>query len=131
DVIFTVRPAERVGLVGPNGAGKSTLLKIIAGQLEPESGSINLPSNYRIGYLPQEPTLDEGALNRSLLKEALRAREDLIQIEEELDEISLRMERESEDHASESYAKLLDRFGHLTHRFQDMGGFELQSQAEK
>lgn len=131
DVTFTVRHADRMGLVGPNGAGKSTLLRIIAKVYEPESGSINTPTGYTIGYLPQEPTLDDAAQRRSLIAEALRARQDLVEIEEELERIQIDLERLAHDHSTEAYAKLLDRFGTLNHRFEDSGGFELKSQAEK
>jgi ATP-binding cassette subfamily F protein 3 len=131
DVTFTVRPSDRVGLVGPNGAGKSTLLRIIAGQYEPESGSINMPTGFTIGYLPQEPTLDEEAQLRSILAEALRAREDLIEIEEGLEEVQKQLEEQAEDHASEAYGKLIERFGDLHHRFEAGGGFELKTQAHK
>jgi ATP-binding cassette subfamily F protein 3 len=47
-------PKARVGLVGRNGTGKSTLLKLIAGLLEPDDGSIEVPSGTRIGYVAQE-----------------------------------------------------------------------------
>ncbi|RJR29391.1 MAG: ATP-binding cassette domain-containing protein [Candidatus Latescibacterota bacterium] len=46
---------ERVGLVGRNGSGKTTLFRLIAGEEEPDSGSIALPRNYSIGYVTQEP----------------------------------------------------------------------------
>jgi ATP-binding cassette subfamily F protein 3 len=131
DVTFTVRPGDRMGLVGPNGAGKTTLLRIIAGVYEPESGNVNVPSGYRIGYLPQEPTLDMDAQRRTLLQEALRAREDLIEIEEELAEIQLQMEDPSQDHMSAEYTKILERFGTLHHKYEDAGGFELESIAQK
>ncbi len=47
-------PRARVGLVGRNGAGKSTLLKLVAGQHEPDGGTVEAPSGLRIGYLAQE-----------------------------------------------------------------------------
>ena len=47
-------PKARVGLVGRNGAGKSTLLKLVAGQHEPDAGTVETPSGLRIGYLAQE-----------------------------------------------------------------------------
>jgi len=50
---FTLNPGERVGLVGRNGHGKTTLFKMILGQERPDSGSISIPSGYKIGHLSQ------------------------------------------------------------------------------
>jgi ATP-binding cassette subfamily F protein 3 len=47
-------PGSRVGLIGRNGAGKSTLVKVIAGQLEPDDGSTEMPKGARLGYVAQE-----------------------------------------------------------------------------
>lgn len=131
DVTLTVRPGDRVGLVGPNGAGKTTLLRIIAGIYEPESGNVNTPTGYRIGYLPQEPTLDRDAQARTLLEEAMRAREDLIETEEALAQTQRAMEDPSQGHTSDEYMKIVERFGELHHRFEALGGFELESEAKK
>ncbi len=131
DVTATIRPGDRMGLVGPNGAGKTTLLRIIAGVYEAESGSVNMPTNYQIGYLPQEPTLDAAAQARTLIAEAMRAREDLIETEEALAEVQAEMEDPSQDHASDEYLKVIERFGTLHHQFEDLGGFELESDAKK
>ncbi len=53
-VSFGAERGERVGLLGRNGAGKSTLLRLLAGELRPEAGSIQVPTGTRIAYLPQE-----------------------------------------------------------------------------
>ena len=53
DISFTLGPKERVGLVGRNGSGKSTLFKIITGEMAQSAGEVNIPKNYRIGYLSQ------------------------------------------------------------------------------
>ncbi|MEA3230640.1 MAG: ABC-F family ATP-binding cassette domain-containing protein, partial [Thermodesulfobacteriota bacterium] len=52
-VRFKINPRERVGLVGRNGHGKTTLFRIIAGLEEPDEGRLNIPRNYRIGYVQQ------------------------------------------------------------------------------
>lgn len=57
-VTCALEPGERVGLVGRNGCGKSTLLKLIAGKLQPDSGSVALQKGTRVGYLEQEPKFD-------------------------------------------------------------------------
>src|SRR6266446_5827136 len=51
---FALGHHDRAGLIGPNGSGKSTLLKILAGQIEPDGGTVQLVHRSRAGYLPQE-----------------------------------------------------------------------------
>src|SRR5690606_2969682 len=47
-------PRGRIGLIGRNGAGKSTLLKVITGQIDPDTGGVEMPRNTRLGYIAQE-----------------------------------------------------------------------------
>ncbi|MCA1828751.1 MAG: ABC-F family ATP-binding cassette domain-containing protein [Myxococcales bacterium] len=54
DASFALDHHDRVGLIGPNGSGKSTLMKIVAGKIEPDSGSVQLVRRARAAYLPQE-----------------------------------------------------------------------------
>ncbi len=54
DLSFTISPGEKIGLVGRNGFGKTTLLQMLLGQVEPDSGEISIPRNYRFGYLQQQ-----------------------------------------------------------------------------
>src|ERR1041385_7883759 len=60
NIALGISEGERLGLIGPNGAGKSTLLKILAGQLEPDSGSISMRRTTRIGYVPQDSVFAPG-----------------------------------------------------------------------
>jgi ATP-binding cassette subfamily F protein 3 len=53
DMSFAVNRGEKIGLVGRNGHGKSTVFQLILGELEPDSGTIAIPRNYRIGHLQQ------------------------------------------------------------------------------
>jgi ATP-binding cassette subfamily F protein 3 len=72
DVTFDVQYGERLALVGPNGAGKTTLLRLIAGQLQPQSGTVKLGANVRLGVMAQEQeTLD---LNATVLQTVLSER---------------------------------------------------------
>src|SRR5437773_8150628 len=58
DLSIGLAEGDHVGLVGPNGSGKSTLLKIMAGLEEPDEGTRSMRRQLRVGYVPQEPSLD-------------------------------------------------------------------------
>src|SRR5215469_6217748 len=58
DIWLSFLPGAKIGVLGPNGAGKSTLLRIMAGEEVDFSGEARMAEGARVGYLPQEPTLD-------------------------------------------------------------------------
>src|SRR5215467_16001645 len=58
DIWLSFLPGAKIGVLGPNGAGKSTLLRIMAGQESDFVGEAQVAEGARVGYLPQEPTLD-------------------------------------------------------------------------
>jgi ATP-binding cassette subfamily F protein 3 len=67
-------PRSRVGLIGRNGAGKTTLVRVIAGMLEPDNGSADMPRGARLGYLAQEaPTGDASPFETVLAADTERA----------------------------------------------------------
>jgi len=72
DVSFTVSQGDRIGVIGPNGSGKSTLLRILAGQLEPDSGNVAVRRLTRVSYVEQESQFAPGETVRSVLHQTLQ-----------------------------------------------------------
>ncbi len=71
DISVTVNDGDRIALIGPNGAGKSTLLKILAGEIDPDSGQVSTRKRARVTYIAQESDFPAGATVRSVLDTAL------------------------------------------------------------
>jgi ATP-binding cassette subfamily F protein uup len=71
NISLGISEGERLGLIGPNGAGKSTLLKILAGQLEPDSGTISMRRNARVGYVPQQAEFSRSQTAAEVIAEAI------------------------------------------------------------
>ena len=66
-----ISEGERLGLIGANGSGKSTLLKILSGRIEPDSGTISLRRNTRIGYVAQDASFPDGQTAGGVIAEAI------------------------------------------------------------
>ncbi|HEX7287688.1 MAG TPA: ABC-F family ATP-binding cassette domain-containing protein [Candidatus Angelobacter sp.] len=71
EISFTVSEGDRIGLIGPNGSGKSTLLRILAGELEPDSGEVATRKRTRLAYVEQQSEFPPGATVRSVIAQAL------------------------------------------------------------
>ena len=122
DTRWVVNPGERVGLIGPNGTGKTTLLRIIAGELEANSGSVLKPSSYTIGYLPQE---ELPAQKGSVLLIVMQGNEEIVRLEEEINNIHSTLEDGNNNSA------LLERLGSLESRFAALGGYRMEATAKQ
>src|SRR3954453_2248015 len=71
-------PGAKIGVIGPNGSGKSTLLRIMAGVDNDVIGSARLTPGFTVGYVPQEPRLDETTDVRGNIEQAVAPIRDLL-----------------------------------------------------
>ena len=71
NISLGISEGERLGLIGPNGAGKSTLLKILAGLMEPDSGTISMRRKARVGYVPQQAVFPRSQTVAEVVAEAI------------------------------------------------------------
>ena len=124
DVSYVVGDKDRIALVGKNGAGKSTMLKIIAGLQQPTFGTVSIPRETTIGYLPQVMKLAD---TRTVRQEAETAFEDIHKLKAEVERLNNQMV-ERTDYESEDYHALIDRFTRESERFQMMGGGNYQAE---
>ena len=106
-VTMRVDAREKVALVGRNGTGKTTLLKILTGQYEPDTGTVNLARGARIGYLRQEAPIEEGM---TVLQAAQLSKADQIEMRRRLAELEARLEHGASDEDLEEYALLHEHF---------------------
>lgn len=116
NITFDIKDKEKVGFVGVNGAGKTSLFKIITGEYTPDSGNCFLAKNIRLGYMEQHTCSD----NRTIWNELVSVFDDLIEIENELEEISLKLTK-STSH------ELIERQDYLTNEFNTRGGLTYKS----
>ncbi len=123
---FLVSTKERVGLVGKNGAGKTTLLRLIAGEMVPTQGSINIPKDVRIGYLPQQMEMGK---TRTVLDETMLAFAEALALRKDVHDISAAIEQRT-DYQSDAYAKLINDLAEKSERFALLGGETLEARAE-
>ena len=94
-ISFNLNRGQRAGLVGPNGSGKSTLLRIIAGEMQPDQGRVQLaPASLRLGYLPQALELPPDATVADVLTAAQGER---VSLETRLEQLAERIAVASND----------------------------------
>jgi ATP-binding cassette ChvD family protein len=114
----------KIGVLGLNGSGKSTLLKIIAGLDQNYQGKIQFDGTYKIGYLAQEPILDETKTVREIVEEAVQS---LIDMLREYEEINVKL---SEPIDGDEMMKLIDKQGELMDKLESNNAWELDYRLE-
>ena len=127
DASFVVNDRDRIALVGKNGAGKSTMLKILCGKQQPTSGTVAVPNDYTIGYLPQVMILQDDTTVR---EEARKAFAKITELKEKIDELNRQL-AERTDYESEAYMALVDKFTQEHERYMMMGGDNYEAEIER
>ena len=127
DVSFVINERDRIALVGKNGAGKSTMLKILCGLQKPTSGTVSVPNDLTIGYLPQVMKLSD---DTTVKEETRKAFADKTKMEEKLKKMEQEM-AERTDYESDSYAELVERFTTEHERYMMMGGENYEAEIER
>ena len=119
---FQIDTGERVGLLGRNGAGKTTLFKILTGELDYDSGTVQIASGRRVGLISQIPVYPEGYTVEDVLQTAFAR---MFRMKDEMDALALRMEQGASDEAT------LRRYGELNARFEGLGGWDTDTAVNK
>ena len=115
----------KIGIIGLNGSGKSTLMKIIAGLDKNFQGEVVFSPGYTVGYLEQEPRLDDSKTVREVVEEGCAATVALLK---EYEEINMKLCEPMDD---EQMARLIERQGELYEQIDQVNGWELDSVLER
>jgi ATPase subunit of ABC transporter with duplicated ATPase domains len=125
DASMSVFRGEKVGLVGPNGSGKSTVFRMIVGEEPPDSGHVAVERGVTIGHFGQ----DTGEMSgRTVLEETMAGAGEVSDAAHEVHELEHSMADPA--HAGEM-DRLVERFGHAQARFDELGGYALESRARE
>lgn len=127
DASFVVNDRDRIALVGKNGAGKSTLLKIIAGLQKPTEGSVAVPADTTIGYLPQVMVLQD---DTTVKQEARKAFAGNDRIKARIDKMQAQL-AERTDYDSDEYMALVERFTQEHDRYMMLGAENAEAEIER
>lgn len=118
----------KIGILGLNGAGKSTLMRIIAGMIEPSQGEVVFSDGYTVGYLPQEPELDEEKTVKEIVQEGVQEIMDLLK---EYEEINNSFMDEEIMNDGDKMEKLIERQGKVQEKIDQLDAWDIDSKLER
>ncbi|MBD5322816.1 MAG: ABC-F family ATP-binding cassette domain-containing protein [Bacteroides sp.] len=127
DVSFVINPKDRIALMGKNGAGKSTLLKILAGVRQPTRGSVSVPKDCTVCYLPQHMMTEDG---RTVFEEASQAFAHLKEMEAEIEAMNNELATRT-DYESDSYMQLIEKVSAVSEKFYAIDLTHFEEDVEK
>jgi ATP-binding cassette ChvD family protein len=125
DIYLSFYYGAKIGIIGLNGSGKSTLLKIIAGLDPSHQGEVHFSPGYSVGYLEQEPKLDDGKTVKEVVMEGVKEVADIIK---EYDEINLKF---SEPMSDDEMTKLMERQGEVMELMEQHDAWNLDNKLER
>lgn len=127
DISFVINEKDRIALMGKNGAGKSTLLKILAGVRSATRGTISIPKDQVVAYLPQHLMTDN---TRTVFEETAQAFAHLFEMEKKIDRLNEELASRT-DYESEGYYALIEEVSALTEKFYAIDATNYQEDVEK
>lgn len=127
NISYIINPKDKIALVGKNGAGKSTMLKIIAGLQNPTSGSVAMPRDTTVGYLPQHITVSDTS---TVIDEVRSAFSHVDEMKARLDEINHQLATRT-DYESEAYQELIEAMTSLNDRLAMEQSENFEAEMEK
>ena len=127
NISYIINPKDKIALVGKNGAGKSTMLKIIAGLQNPTSGSVAMPRDTTVGYLPQHITVSDTS---TVIDEVRSAFSHVDEMKARLDEINHQLATRT-DYESEAYQELIETMTSLNDRLAMEQSENFEAEMEK
>jgi ATP-binding cassette ChvD family protein len=124
DITLSFFPGAKIGVLGLNGSGKSTLLKIMAGLDQEIEGEARPQAGIKVGYLPQEPLLDESSTVRAVVGEGVGDVQGLI------DRFNAISDRFAEPMSDDEMNKLMEEQAKMQDKIDAAGGWELERKLE-
>jgi ATP-binding cassette ChvD family protein len=124
DVYLSFYYGAKIGILGMNGAGKSTVMKIIAGLDQSFQGDVVWSPGYSVGYLPQEPQLDDTKTVREIVEEGVKPITDALK---EYEEINLKFMDEEVLNDPEKMESLMNRQAAAQDKIEALGGWDLDN----
>lgn len=125
DIYLSFFYGAKIGIIGLNGSGKSTLLKIIAGKESSYDGEVVFSPGYSVGYLEQEPKLDNEKTVKEVVKEGVG---EIVELMAEYERVNARFMEQMSD---EQMSRLIEYQGELTDKIEHVKGWEIDSRLER
>jgi len=124
DLNWQIPTGSRVGLIGDNGIGKTTLFRIIIGRQKPDEGTVILPHNQQIGYLPQDLIV----LSDYLLKDYLKEIAGIVQLENKMKQYQDKLSRI--DSQNNDFKNIARKYERVSYQFEIKGGYSFEARAK-